>query len=122
MNRRWLLGAIASIPFVGKAMASPEKKPLKPRSMSYKNWPKAEAGKRPVFASAGETVTCENGHPICEFVETVHYGQMQNLPAQLGNWRQEPPKLGSFDIKCEKCGAKFAAGNGHFHFANGWRG
>jgi len=74
-----------------------------------------------VFASAGEVVTCESGHSICTFAETVNIGQYQ-LPHHLGEWRQEEPKIGTFPMPvCAKCGSKFVLDNGHFHFHGGWR-
>jgi hypothetical protein len=74
-----------------------------------------------VYATAGETVTCENGHPICDFLETVHVGQEQDADRQLGNWRQDKPTVGQFPIpRCAKCGAPFATGV-VYHFRDGWR-
>jgi hypothetical protein len=75
-----------------------------------------------VYAHAGETVTCENGHPICEFVETVYLGQSQDLERQLGKWRQKAPKTGSgLPQRCVQCDARWAEYVGVFHFKDGWR-
>ena len=75
----------------------------------------------PVYAHAGETVTCENDHPICDFVETVHAGQMQRLETQLGNWRQVKPTIGQIPIPgCAICGKPFTDGT-IFHIGDAWR-
>ena len=76
----------------------------------------------PVYAKAGEVVTCENGHPICEFVVDVISGATQNLPKQLGNWRQKVPTVGQMPIpRCAVCGARFAIAGGIFHIGSEWR-
>lgn len=73
------------------------------------------------YAEAGETVTCENGHPICNFMRPVAIGQMQDLARDLGNWRQTAPIVGQAEQpRCAKCGAEFYR-SGIFHFADGWR-
>ncbi len=75
----------------------------------------------PVYAEAGETVTCENGHVICNFMRSVPIGQIQDLPRDLGNWQQTPPVLGQVETpRCAKCGGEFYR-SGVFHFADGWR-
>lgn len=74
-----------------------------------------------VYANAGEKVTCENGHPICEFVKTVHVGEMQALEHQLGNWQQPVPDGGALPIPgCAACGAAFTDGM-LFHINQAWR-
>jgi hypothetical protein len=74
-----------------------------------------------IYAHAGETVTCENGHPICDFVEDVAIGQTQDVPRQLGNWRQDVPQVGALPLPvCAQCGAQFTDGSA-YHFADGWR-
>ena len=75
----------------------------------------------PVYAKAGEVVTCENGHVICQFVETVCRGATQNLPKQLGHWRQKEPKVGGPIPVCAKCGAWFYLSPGLFHIGKSWR-
>jgi hypothetical protein len=83
-----------------------------------------------IYACADETITCENGHPICDFIETVYVGQHQDVERQLGNWRgnvvvgdaQFPPPVGTLPIPvCKLCGERFTTG-GCYHFADGWRG
>ena len=75
-----------------------------------------------VYANKGDVVTCENGHPICEFTMDVYSGEPQRLPEQLGSWRQEEPHIGQVPVPvCEKCGAMFTNGIA-FHFQDGWRG
>ncbi len=75
----------------------------------------------PTYAVAGETVTCENGHPICNFMRSVAVGEMQDLRNDLGNWRQAVPMPGQIEMpRCEKCGGEFVQGS-VFHFADEWR-
>lgn len=76
----------------------------------------------PVYAQAGETITCEQGHPICSVVETVYVGQIQDLDRQFGDWRQKPPPKGSMlPVRCMSCGARWCETAGIFHFKDGWR-
>jgi hypothetical protein len=74
---------------------------------------------RNIFASLGDIVTCENGHPICAFAETVMIGQMQDVRRHFVGWTQEEPEAGSYPV-CAKCEALFTD-SGHFHFEDGWR-
>lgn len=75
---------------------------------------------REVYALAGEEVTCENGHVICEFKTTVYRDAAQDLPTQLHHWRQREPKVGDPMPFCMKCGARWYDG-ASFHFRGGWR-
>lgn len=133
MNRRKLLGFLASLPFVG-AMVRPGDgvalySTMHPvgldenvlRDLGEDSLVQTEI-ELPVYAYKGDIVTCENNHIICAFQNTILVGQTQDLPNQLGWWQQEPPKLGAFPIPgCSKCGAPFADGT-RFHFVHGWRG
>lgn len=75
----------------------------------------------PIYANAGETVTCENGHPICDFVQETRTGETQDLENQLGNWRQAAPRRGDHPIPgCAICGAPFYNGL-IFHIGDKWR-
>jgi len=80
-----------------------------------------------IYASAGDTVTCENGHPICDFLEDVAVGKIPDLHKQLGNWRQPEPQKGDLpkDHPCAVCGARWfnhpATLGVTFHFQDGWR-
>ena len=78
---------------------------------------------KPVYyATVGETVTCTNGHPICDFVESVTLGQTEDPEKQLGNWRQPAPKVGELPIPgCAICGARFYVGLGLYHIGDSWR-
>lgn len=74
-----------------------------------------------VYALAGEIITCENGHPICEFVKTVETGAIQNVAEQIGKWRQKAPTVGDFPIPgCAICGAEWTDGQ-TYHIAGAWR-
>jgi hypothetical protein len=104
-TRRSILQFLATVPFVGGFV------------------PKVgiAGGVVVVYAFAGETVTCENGHPICDFVETVELGQEQKVASQLGNWRQPSPEIGQIPIPgCNKCGAAFSNGM-VYHIGSEWR-
>jgi hypothetical protein len=48
-----------------------------------------------VYALAGERVTCENGHHICTFAQTVYIGDMQYPDTQFTDWQQSYPRLTS---------------------------
>jgi len=132
MNRRGLLSFLAALPFVGamvpsdgvalQSAAHPKTKFLVSGFDLYGE-PKTEIIELEIkdYALKGEAVTCENGHVICEFVETVHVGQRQDVERQLGNWQQKKPTLGQLPLPvCEKCGAQFTLGD-RYHFASGWR-
>lgn len=74
-----------------------------------------------IYASAGETITCENGHPICDFRETVYAGDMQNPTEQFWNWRQTKPKLGVIQLpRCEVCNGMWTMGV-IYHVGDSWR-
>ena len=117
MNRRSLLGALAALPFIGvmipKAQASGDGVAL--TSMAHPN------GAFRTYALAGEIVTCENGHPICEFTDHVCVGESFRS-RDLTNWRQEEPKVGQVPIpRCAVCGARFVLGGNVFHIGDSWR-
>ena len=105
VNRRWLLSAFAMIPFAGLAKSVTIKSPAVKR----------------IYAHAGETITCENGHPICDFRETVYQGDMQNPSDQFWNWKQAPPKLGVIPLpRCEVCNGMWTMGV-IYHIGDSWR-
>jgi hypothetical protein len=77
---------------------------------------------RTIYACKGETVTCEHGHKICEFMVDVYLGDIQDVKNQLGNWRQTEPVPGTIPLpRCAICGARFILSSGIFHFSKGWR-
>lgn len=131
MNRRKLLSLAASLPIVGAFVKNADGVALRSTShpvgvgsldtavepSSIVDW----QIRLPRYAAAGEQVTCENGHLICEFLVDVAVGQTQDLERQLGNWTQEPPEIGQISVPgCAVCGAEFYRG-GVFHFSDGWR-
>ena len=74
-----------------------------------------------VYAYKGETITCENGHPICDFARTVKIGEIQNGTDDLTDWRQPIPVVGTFPVPgCAICGARWSDGV-VFHVGNSWR-
>ena len=79
-----------------------------------------------LFAKAGETVTCENGHPICDAAHDLVYGELQDPPNDWTNWRQPEPPIGTLPAEalCVVCGAQWFGAVGRvaqFHFEDGWR-
>jgi hypothetical protein len=125
MNRRSLLSMLAALPFVGSLVPAKAREGLRIKSNGW-FLPNGDGitltSRSHPYAVVGETVTCENGHPICDFMETVDVGQMQDLPRQLGNWRQETPTVGQFPIPgCAICGKPFTTGIS-FHIGKYWRG
>ena len=112
MNRRSFFELFAAVPFVGVFASAAVAAPVETKTW----WPAKD-----IYARAGEIVTCENGHPICEFVENVFYGQIQDVTRQFGNWWQEQPKIGEFPIRgCTVCGAMFTTGM-VYHIGDSWR-
>lgn len=131
MNRRGILRLMGMAPFVGalvptdgvafRSTAHPSGASAESLDLDNKELETIELDLVP-YATEGEEVTCESGHVICEFVKTVHVGQLQDVEHQLGNYRQTKPEVGQFPLPvCEKCGASFTNGSA-YHFADGWRG
>jgi hypothetical protein len=73
-----------------------------------------------VYALAGERVTCENGHHICTFAQTVYIGDMQYPDTQFTDWQQSVPIHASHPV-CAKCNAKFYTHGGILHIGTQWR-
>lgn len=70
---------------------------------------------RVLLIRAGEIVTCENGHEICEVACDIH--RDDELKAeQFRNFRQiEQPKDGDPMLPCKICGGAYhAKGLGYF--------
>lgn len=124
MNRRNLLSALGALPFMGWLGSKANASGLRIKSLPHVG-PVGDGvalnSRAHPYAVAGEIVTCENGHPICEFIETVESGQRQDLPRQLGKWRQPEPEVGTIPVPvCAVCGAQFYTG-AHFHIGESWR-
>jgi len=64
----------------------------------------------PLYAKAGETVTCTKGHEICDLSRDIRVGD----PIQTGqftNWRnQKPPEPHSDIMPCPTCGEPYIKG------------
>ena len=73
----------------------------------------------PLYAKEGEWVTCENGHRIAMFSRDVRWGEMFD-PLALRDWQQPEPAIGSYPMRCDRCGAEWSTGI-QYHFSNGWR-
>jgi hypothetical protein len=77
----------------------------------------------PLYAKAGETVTCTKGHEICDLRRDIHVGD----PIQTGqftNWRnQNPPEPHSEIMPCPTCGEPYIKGPlaMQLHIENEWR-
>ena len=130
MNRRKLLATLASLPFAGVLF-----KPNDGVALTCGAHPIGEPCEVelndaalttvemdfPIYAHAGETVTCENGHPICDFARDVYRGMMQDPPRDFTNWRQVVPVVGERLIPmCAVCGASFTNGL-VYHVGDAWR-
>lgn len=59
------------------------------------------------FASPGEIVTCEDGHPICEVAEPL----MKNMKLSVlsfRDWKIDKPKPGDrLNSTCPQCGERW---------------
>jgi hypothetical protein len=76
-----------------------------------------------LYAKAGEQVTCENGHVICEAARDLHTFATWS-PADWTNWTQPEPMPGTSleACLCAICGARWVRAPGMiYHFADGWR-
>lgn len=83
-----------------------------------------------LWARAGETVTCLNGHPICDVAHDIADDE-RHSPAHYTNWRQPEPDRNTHvtAIRCAECRGvwvrfgKAASGQTVYqlHFQNGWR-
>lgn len=78
-----------------------------------------------IYARAGEQVTCENGHVICEVKRDIEKGASQQ-GNELHRWRDPEPQPGTLtaDIKCCRCGAPWAGGVWgalQLHIGGAWR-
>ncbi len=82
-----------------------------------------------IFAKAGELVTCENGHEICEVATDLHT-QAKITASQFRNWRFPIDTTpGNTVPNCPQCGAKFMGHpepdkfpeGGKLHVGDEWR-
>ena len=81
-----------------------------------------------LIAKAGEIVTCESGHEICDVAEDI-YGHGRIASKQFANFRWDyAPKSGETVPNCPQCGARFILaraphlGGGVVHIDDEWRG
>jgi hypothetical protein len=91
-----------------------------PLPAGYKLAPKLPDG---LFARGGDWIICDGPgeHAIAYFTRDVRIGEMQE-PNALRFYQQRPPLGTAPDAcRCERCGARWFAGNGHYHFVDGWR-
>lgn len=124
MNRRSILAALASLPFVGALV------PKAKAGLRIAPWPGASRGDGvaltsmahpwPEYAKAGEVVTCVNGHTICEFACDATTGEMFRRE-HLTNWQQDEPQIGGPIPRCACCGGRFYLGGNIFHIGDSWR-
>lgn len=83
-----------------------------------------------LWARAGETVTCINGHDICDIARDIANDE-RHSPSQFANWRQPEPSTSTHitAIRCAECRGVWIrmgrAQSGHsvyqMHFEKGWR-
>lgn len=100
-----------------KVTLSVEPSPLPP---GLKAAPSLPGG---LFAHDFEQIVCDgpNQHFIAHFRRDVKIGDMFDPEALF--FYGKPPPLGAppEQCVCHICGAPWFAGNGHFHFKDGWR-
>lgn len=79
-----------------------------------------------LWAAKGETVTCTQGHSICDIAHDIYIGQPR-AAGHFTNWHQPQPDHYKpvADIACTECGGSWINGNPsdgyRFHFPDGWR-
>lgn len=67
-----------------------------------------------LIARAGEVVTCENGHEICDVARDIFLHDHVS-PSQFTNWRNQPaPQPGENIRPCHECGADYISAPGRF--------
>lgn len=120
MNRRNLLTMLACLPFAGLFVGKSQAIEMQPLAADFKTKEYIGTNIWYPYAKAGETVTCTNGHPICDFVEDVAIGGYQDVDRELNNWRQPAPKVGDMSPRCVICNAKFYS-SGYYHIGDSWR-
>lgn len=81
------------------------------------------AARSPAFAVRGETVTCTNGHEICDVAQDLT-AEMTLRVNQFDNWRIKKPESGDGISVCPICGADYLRRENQrlrLHIAGGWR-
>ena len=78
-------------------------------SLIRKNASKDELARaeQTLYASAGEIVTCLNGHEICELAKDIFVADLISVE-QFKNWRHQPePQPRDPITPCMSCGAPY---------------
>jgi len=81
---------------------------------------------RTLYASAGEIVTCLNGHEICELAKDIFVADLISV-SQFKNWRHQPqPQPHDPITPCMVCRAPYvnsttAYGGTQLHIDGEWR-
>ncbi len=77
------------------------------------------------IARAGEVVTCQNGHQICDVAVDIARHSPGPLVSQFSNWRDiQEPKIGEIIPPCPHCGAPFIERgllSARLHIGEEWR-
>lgn len=75
-----------------------------------------------IFAKAGEWVTCESGHRICQIARDLELGELQ-LANDFTNWQQDEPAPGAMIAQCAVCGGDWYRGvtGLEMHIGGKWR-
>ena len=97
-------------------------------SLIRKNASKDERARveQTLYASAGEIVTCLNGHEICELAKDIFVADLISVE-QFKNWRHQPQPQPRYPITpCMSCGAPYvtsttAYGGTRLHINGVWR-
>ena len=122
MNRRNLLASLAALPFIGSMFKAKAERGFPYNVRKTPEIFGTDVSRLFVYAWSGETVTCENGHPICDFARTVLLGDIQNPSEDFCNWRQEEPTVGQLPLpRCAVCGGEFVKGGMVYHVGKFWR-
>lgn len=136
MNRRKLLGFLATVPFVGALIRHGDGVSLTsaahPRTFTVTGWDELGNDKIetieiefPVYARQGEAVVCEepgHHHLVGFFNEDLSIGDMNWGSKFTVAGGQVQPKDGDMPpLRC-LCGARYADESWRFHFLHeGWR-
>jgi len=83
-----------------------------------------------LWARKGESVTCINGHPICDIAHDIYSGDARGK-SDFTNWHQPEPGISESvaGLRCKVCRGAWIRGNPRdgyqFHFGtnpkDGWR-
>lgn len=107
MKRRGVLRLLSLVPVFGLGLPSLVRADNRPES-------------RDLYVKAGHVFECENGHPVCQAIEDINFGDYP-WHTKIGNFRSdmERPRHGGSWPRCPACKSKVVlwVKDG---FVNGW--